>query len=513
MSASRRIGSGPNTTLWLAGLVSLLGGIWLMLWFWPGGLPYDATSGVWGALADDAAHGVFYRPVDGPLGYGGTRYMPLFFSLHGGLIRAGLPATTAGLVLTLASIGLLGAGARQLMLEFGASRRLAWPCLLMVPASIAFQLLSVATKGDLLAAAFSLAGLVAAIRWSRKPAAPTGWLAAGCFAAALLTKFTAGFALGAMVLWFARERRWSQAATLVGSTLALVAVALTLVYGLSEGRIVDSFRVCATGGVSPAHAGKFLFWFALVAVQDPFFLAIFLAALGAAIRRWRRLGADLPVVYFAVTALGTIGLFVSPGTDSNHLIDLLVASVVLLAVELTPTGPGRLTQWGAGLFAAAVVVTWLPGAPSVRHFFETHGRPTLAGVHEIQQRLPAGGTDRLLAENPLVPIALAQRPAVLDCFSLRLLAAQRPEIGAKFLTALAGHHYSAVVLVDWTGADARDLPAALVSHTAPGAEHFYGDVHFPPGFLDTLLANYRLTFTVPPFVIFEPLPRPGGEVR
>jgi hypothetical protein len=66
---------------WAAGLVSLVTGVLLMIWFWRGGLPYDATSGVWTALADDLVHGDFYRPVQSTLGYGGTRYMPVFFSL------------------------------------------------------------------------------------------------------------------------------------------------------------------------------------------------------------------------------------------------------------------------------------------------------------------------------------------------------------------------------------------------------------------------------------------------
>jgi hypothetical protein len=494
-----------KAALWLAGILSLAAGLSLMCWFWPGGLPYDSTSGVWTALADDVAHGVLYRPVLGPLGYGGTRYMPLFFTLHGLLIRAGVPAVGAGLLLTLASLGLLGVGTRMLMRRFGAAHVIAWPCLLLVPASIAFQLLTVSVKGDLLAAAFSVCGLIAAVIWSGKPAPLGGWLAAAGFAAALLTKFTAGFALGAAVLWLIRQRRWAMAGALVAGTLGLVAVGLTLVYGLSAGHIVESFRVCATGGLNASYAWKFPGWFAAVAGQDPFFLAIFIAAGAAAARRFMRSGPDLPGIYFTVTAVGTVGLFASPGTDSNHLIDLLVASVVLLAVELTQGGLGRKVTWTAGVFALTVAATWLPGLPSVRHFFEARGRPTMAAVQEIQRRLPPGGSKRLLAENPLLPIALGQRPEVLDCFSLRLLAARVPEVGAEFMSNLTARRYSAVVLINWSGADLHDLPAALSSHTSTGVNQFYGEVHFPPGFLETLQANYRLSFTVPPFVVFEPL--------
>src|ERR1700685_176332 len=41
------------------------------------------VEGVWLACAHDFVHGVFYRPLFGPLGYGGTRYFPLDFLFSG----------------------------------------------------------------------------------------------------------------------------------------------------------------------------------------------------------------------------------------------------------------------------------------------------------------------------------------------------------------------------------------------------------------------------------------------
>jgi hypothetical protein len=475
-----------------------------MIWFWRGGLPYDATSGVWTALADDLVHGDFYRPVQSTLGYGGTRYMPVFFSLLAGLMQLGLSAASAGLLMTLVSIMLIACAAYEAMRRFGAERGLALPILALLPASIAFQLLTISVKADLLAAALSVWGLALAVEWIAKPSARLGWLTAILFTAAILTKFTAGFALATIVLWLVRGRQWALAATLVASTVGLLIVALTLVYGLSAGRFVESFRVCATGGLNAAYAWKFPFWFVRVIAQDPFFLAIFAAAVASGFRRFRRNGGDLLSSYFVVTTLGTIALFSSPGTDSNHLIDLLVASTVLIAVELTQGGCGRGTLWTAALFAGAVVVTWLPGVPSVRHFLIEKGQPTLAAVAEIQRRLPAGGTQRLLSENPFLPIALGQRPEVMDCFSLRLLTSRDQQARADFFTKLTSRHYTAVVLIDWSGATVAGLPSALANHTSPGAGQFYGNVHFPAGFLEVLQQNYRLSFSVPPFVVFEP---------
>jgi len=42
----------------------------------------DHVAGVWIALALDLKNGTFYRAASGPLGYGGTRFFPLYFCLH-----------------------------------------------------------------------------------------------------------------------------------------------------------------------------------------------------------------------------------------------------------------------------------------------------------------------------------------------------------------------------------------------------------------------------------------------
>src|SRR5438445_11881989 len=90
--------------IWIGCLVPLVSSVALILWYWPGSLPQDNASGVWTALAQDFARGIFYRPTADAYGFGGTRYMPLFFVLHGTLIRFSLDPVVAGLVLTVASI-------------------------------------------------------------------------------------------------------------------------------------------------------------------------------------------------------------------------------------------------------------------------------------------------------------------------------------------------------------------------------------------------------------------------
>src|SRR5580692_6085239 len=64
------------------------------------------VEGVWLACAYDFMHGVFYRPLFSPLGYGGTRYFPLYFVLTGVLSKVLGSLATAGISLSAAGVAL-----------------------------------------------------------------------------------------------------------------------------------------------------------------------------------------------------------------------------------------------------------------------------------------------------------------------------------------------------------------------------------------------------------------------
>src|SRR5213076_1009837 len=150
--------------LWTGCVVGLLSSVALMMWYWPGALPQDSSSGVWTALAQDFAKGVFYRPTVSAFGFGGTRYMPLFFVLHGALIRLALDPVTAGIVLTVVTMLLCDVGLWLVLCELGVDWTVALPLALLPHAAVSFQLLSLQVKGDFLAAALSLWGMWCGLR-------------------------------------------------------------------------------------------------------------------------------------------------------------------------------------------------------------------------------------------------------------------------------------------------------------------------------------------------------------
>ena len=134
--------------VWVACLVPFASSLALILWYWPGSLPQDNASGVWTALAQDLARGIFYRPTADAFGFGGTRYMPLFFALHAGLIRLSVDPVTAGVALSLASAALFDLALLLALRELDVEWTLAIPLSILTHATVAFQLLTIQVKGD-----------------------------------------------------------------------------------------------------------------------------------------------------------------------------------------------------------------------------------------------------------------------------------------------------------------------------------------------------------------------------
>jgi hypothetical protein len=330
----------------------------------------------------------------------------------------------------------------------------------------------------------------------------------GAFALAILTKFTEVFALVTVTLWAIRHGKWSSLGWLGAGLVPVLASGLGLIYWLSAGRWVDSWLACASGGADPAYAWQFLRWFFMSATSDPFFVVLLLIGSVAWVRRFRRQGWDLPLLYFLVTSGMTVLLWVSPGIGTNHLIDLLIASVALAFLEVEQ---GWLQgRWGLGLplFGCLwIAVTWIPGAPSAHGFFVKYSRPSRAGVTELARRLRVAPDSRILAEDPMVPIQLGLRPEVLDAFSLHLISARDPAIGRRVLGDLSARRFTAVVLSDWSVVPLGQRWAHLQAQGAHHVAHYYGGQAFPPGFLEVLGRSYDLTFIVGPYVVFEPRQR------
>src|SRR5262249_39664116 len=151
---------------------------------------------------------------------------------------------------------------------------------------------------------------------------------------AVLTRLPAGSGLVIALVVITSAFGIRRAARYALGVVATFAGVAAVLYLASDGRILTSFMAVASGGGGTSYGMRFVLWFALVVVQDPFFLLLFGAALWYA-GRWTDKRPDLPQLYFWIALALTIPLFVSRGIDNNHLLDLLAASILVVGAELS----------------------------------------------------------------------------------------------------------------------------------------------------------------------------------
>ena len=452
---------------------------------WLGGWELNHVAGSWVGLALDLAHGTFYRPLFGPEGFGGTRFMPLYFALHAGLIRLfGHPIAT-GYALSLLSGAALLTGLYALLRTLGVARFESAACAALPLAGASTWSGLVTIRGDLLPVAFGLWGLAALLQGSeRRWSTP---VAALCFTLALTSKISAGAGLAAGAITIAAGGEPRRAIRLmllvaVGFSAALVAVDLA-----TRGRFLAVLGTCMWGGgrwgglvMAPTKlAGELV-------RQDPGGLC--LAVLAAASLAFHGRGPIVPRLLWGVTLLQTLVVFSSPGTGPNHLVDLEVASALVIAVGLSDAGVGVAYRRAAlGLLAASAFLT---AAAHVQRAERTRPREDRISAALAAAGASAGTSDHpLLSEDPLIPIAAGQTPWILDPFMLRLARLRDPDLAGPLLTGLRSRAFGAVILLE---------------PLDPDPLGWYEQEHFGPGFSEAVRARYVLFGRAGGYYIYRP---------
>jgi hypothetical protein len=451
----------------------------------------DHPAGVIIAMAADLKDGIFYRPLYGPEGYGGTRYFPLYFVLHAALLKLGLPVLASAYLVSAAAVLVLLVGAFYLLKGLGAEPWLAACASGTILAAASAQMAVTNPHGDGLASALNICGLAVIVR--PKPNHRLVLLAAILFTLAWSAKLNMVFGVAAAFIWLLAksERRtaWELAAK---TALGCLLVAAVMMIG-SHGHVWEVFKACAFGGTrrklmlmsawhvwaiaNRADRGLILF----------FFLALF-AFVAEAFAGPRKLLRNLPVVFLITTLAVTIPIFGSPGVVTNHLIDVQIASVVLFTAWLANGATGILRQLGVCALALVTVVAAIPLLHKLKVWdgrFEPHRfERVVAAIKDTHKPI--------LAENPIVPVLAGQRTYVLDAWMLRLLRDRIPNFGDPLLERLRHRDFGAVVL---SVADPR----------TPRARMWYTYSDFGPGFLEALTENYRFAAEVEDQMIYVPI--------
>ncbi len=436
----------------------------------------DHVAGVWFALADDLRHGVFYRPLYGPLGFGGTRYAPLVFVLLAGLMSVARDPRLAGYGLALLSAILLLGGVYALLRALGTDRLLALCGAILVLAPQSGQRILLTVRGDALAAAFVVWSLVVCL------ALPEGWItlaiAALLVVLAFASKLTSLYAAGTLFLFFGLSGQRRRAIQFLIFVVAGTVLACAAVFLASHGRVYEVMKASASGGMNWGNVAHAPIHMADMMEVDPAILPFFVLAVAALFAWPGKVFRELPPLFFLTAVGATLVIYTSPGTDFNHLLDVQIAAVVLMVTWIARM-EGLPSLFGIQALAMAGLLSLAPALMAYRRSDPIPQRWRYATI--LHALGPHPGP--ILAENPLLPILAHQEPYLLDAFMFRVISERNPTFADPLWKMLEEKKFSAVIL----GKDPK---------TAYG-RWWYGSVEFGGNFLSVLQKNYRQVLHIP----------------
>jgi hypothetical protein len=404
------------------------------------------VSGSWIALARYANHGVLYPPFHDGDSFGGTRYMPLQFVLHAGLARVTGEYLVSAKLFAYASAGAL------YVLAFFVYKRTSgsWPLALGLVAAVLSSGtgLEAATtvRGDALPAALQLGAVTVVTRRSR----PATVLAGALCAFAFFSKLSAVWGAIAIVIWLAVRER-SRLPSFLASLAACGGVLFGLFEAVSRGRMTSNILELAGAG-QPHPFSVLAFADKIVrAAQESgtmwVLLPFALAGIGGAI-----LGRRLTIHHVAglVALVVVLVVLTDLGAYRNHFLDVQILVGVLVAGVWRESPPTETTFMRGAILAAVLLGTLASYDTEVVHDTKTavhalRGRDHGYEAAPLATVVSAG--DRVLSEDPYVPVSRGEDPIVLDPFMLRKLVADHPDWQRQLIGEIEAHRFSKVVLV------------------------------------------------------------------
>jgi hypothetical protein len=413
------------------------------------------VSGVWIGLAQDLKDGVFYRPLHGELGYGGTRFFPLHFLLHAFSMVFIPSPLVSGAFLTLSCGILYFSGMFVWLRRIGLSKWMAFACSAFPLYLIGFRIALGSIRGDMLPAALTVWGLAFGFRRTRG----SDLLAALFFTLAFAAKVTSIHGAAACVIHrFIRGNRRESVGLLGWISLGYV-LSLAFMFAASGGRFFEIMRVCSSGGATLSSALKGPINMLHLLLKAPGFpsFALYLLSIVAFFSASSSDRRRLPMIYFIAALFLTIFIFGSPGIVLNHVIDLDIAAVSVFAqiVVLQKGNERNAFDPTILLTICAFVALAMPAirANSYSHYIYTNipQKPYnefLEKTAEITSRNALNDTRPLLSENPMVPIFSGDSVFLLDPFMFARLIQTRPEEEIRLAEMITRREFRAIILME-----------------------------------------------------------------
>jgi hypothetical protein len=450
------------------------------------------VTGVWLALASDWRDGVFYRPLVGEHGYGGTRYFPLYFVLTGLLMRAGVTAISAAVVVMVASLGALVGGLLLVLRRIDLGW---WPVLLLATGAVAPYFVQETVwelRGDVLATALNVWGLAFAADLLRRESHRASlWLSAVCFTLAFATKMTTVFGLAAAFLALHLAGRRAAARQVGAYTLAGMGCVAAGIWVASGGRAYESLRACALGGTSLGEMLQTMIVAGPLALTSGFWIlkVIFLPVAILLLLEIRRGWSELPTLFLISSALVTWFIMSSPGTAlPNHVLDLYVASLIFVGYVLHRRP--RLATVGLILVCAFMLIATRQIAQNMRRFDLRTASLTLPLEREALLNEVSWFRGQVLSEAPWLPVTAGARPYVLDPFALRVIGQNDSARLDGLIANIAQRRFDQILLLE--------------DPETPRGAGWYAEVHFGRRVLEHIRRHYRYKTTIAGMRVYVP---------
>ncbi len=493
-----------NAVLWIAALAVLTSYAVIALAHLRDRYQVNFTSAVYAGLAASLNAGTFYPDLYDGEHYAGTRYMPLHFVLHAGLARLTGEYLVSGKILTYTLTALLCAELFVLLRRLGCSRGaalvLASLVLLNKPGFFAASTI----RGDLLPVVLQLAAILVAFGPLTLRRA---LVAAGLCALAVLSKQTGVWASLAIACYHL-PRNWRLTVVFLAATLGAVAAGLFTADALSDGRMfrnMSELSVPAGRDLYCLLPPVVLVWRVAqggpaLAVLMPLTIVECLAAI-----RQRRLGLPHWCLFFGVLLL--LAIFTDPGTNMNHLLDLVVLSVPVIGslwASLPAVGQGSGLRLGLGVgLAWTAYVGWAmtlvdPLREAVGSLRSGQTPPCYA-VKPLADLVPDDGP--FLADDAWIALARNRTPCVLDTFSVARMTFSHPQLTDALLRRVEAREFKQIVVTQ------------RLDQANPHARFAYEEVHFGRPIVQAVRRHYRLLKRAEDYFVYVPREHEDADVR
>ncbi len=453
---------------------------------WIRGSNLNHVSGAWTTLALDMTKGIFYRPLfSEEIGYGGTRFFPLYFLLHALIILMIDDPVPSGCILTLTVSLILLAGIFFLLKKSGSKTWVAALFTTLAIAGFSMQFGMTSIRGDLLPIALNIWGVIFCT--DVKKIRP--FIASIFFTLAFSAKITSVYGVFAVSVWLLLNGHTKSAFKLSAFTGLGILIVIAVMYVGSSGRVFNIMSLCSSGGASlmSIARGPLKLFYHLIK-NDIALLCLFCFAVFRFFTIPKEKRISLSAVYWLSSIGITVFIFGSPGTVSNHLVDLHIASVFILASYFTDKKMNYNMQTAIFALIAVILIT-----PTVRGIFSSSNMPHRKQIEDVISFIASQDQSEkpILSENPFIPVLAEEKIYLQDAFMFRLMKINNPSLAMPLYKKISENGFKAIVFLN--------NPVKPEWHP-----QWYEIAHFGEGFIEAVQKRYIFAKNIGSYYIYIP---------